>query len=324
MYALPTRHILLILSLAGWSSDCPGQPAPADSLRKDSLQIVVKKSPVPVAKAPDLVNTLILDFFTTLNAVHFTNSLEADQRSQVYFYYNFTVSNNARFRRFAFRTNIFNEYGYRYYFDSLPQKVEDQYYIRNTVQVPVWKGLSLQGSFHAKTQFWKTYSYREDANGVPQRYLYSDYFSPGYLLYSAGLSLNFMDNATINLGLVGGKTTRIKNQQIFEDRKSRKLYGLEKGERSKVAYGMNLLVNVPPQKIQKHLAWELSGQLFAPKEQLFRTKGYTLSANNAFHYIFLKYLRLSIRTQLEYNETVQSKTLLINHVSLGFYLSNKI
>jgi hypothetical protein len=156
------------------------------------------------------------------------------------------------------------------------------------------------------------------------RYLYSDYCSPGYALYSLGAGFNFLESAAVYLGLVGGKITRVRNQQIFDDRGVQKLYGVEKGERRRVEWGINLLVSIPPQLFSKHFGWECSGALFAPKANISRLRSYTVESSNVLHYMFLKHMRLSLRTQIQYDEAIQEGIFIANNLSLGFYLSNKL
>ena len=76
--------------------------------------------------------------------------------------------------------------------------------------------------------------------------------------------------------------------------------------------------------LTKKLGWECNAIIMADKEQLGRLKGYTLDVNNAFHYFFLKNLRVSLRTVIKYDEQVNKKIYVMNMVSLGFYLFNKL
>jgi hypothetical protein len=277
------------------------------------------------AFVPDLTNTFIYDFFTTANALYYENSQLEQEKNELNFYYNLTINNIFKAKYFTLRSYLFNEYGMRYFPDSIAIKGQDAFQIKNTLQIPVRKTLKVQVGITVKSQLWSTYDYRYiDSTQENQKYLYSSYFSPGYFIYSAGFTYNFLKNATLDIGLAGGKTTKIRNQRIFEDREVSRLYGLGRGEKKKVTYGVNLQLNVPPRKLNRNFGWECHAAIYADKEQLGRVKGYTADVMNVFHYIFLQNLRISLRTQILYDENVNEKVFMMNTISIGFYLSNNI
>ncbi len=290
------------------------------SNRNDSGAASIRKE----GRAPDLVNVTVLDFFTTVHAIQYENVMESNQVAQLNAYYNWSVNNLARTGKLSIRTFIFNEYGFRHYFDSLTVKTEDNLRIRNNLQLTPGKLFMIQCGIDQRTQLWKKWAHREDTLNGSRRYLYSDYGSPGYTMYSLGMGVNFAQGPAIYLGLVGGKITRIRNQKVFDERGASTLYGLKKGERRKVEWGMNLLVSVPPYRISKHFGWELSGTVFAPRTGIGRMRSYTAEGSNVLHYMFLRHMRLSWRTQVQYDEAIQTKIFVANHLSLGFYLSNKL
>ncbi len=279
---------------------------------------------LPPKREPDIVNVLVLDFFATIHAVKYENSMESSQIPQLNAYYNVSINNLAKTKHFSLRTFIYNEYGFRYYFDSLTVKTEDNFRVRNNIQVRLHKNLSVQGGFEIRTQLWKKWEHRTDTMQVSTRYLYTDYYSPGYSIYSLGAGITILENAAVYLGLVGGKITRIRNQQIFDDRGAKKLYGVDRGEVRKVEWGLNLLASVPPQLVSKHFGWEASASMFAPKAAIGRLKSYTAESTIVLHYMFLKHMRLSLRSQMQYDESIQSKVFISNWLSLGFYVSNKL
>ena len=299
---------------------------------RDSSVAAVADTVVRQAEMADLSgleplfeNVFIYDFFTTLNALHYEHARTSDQRNELNIYYNLTLNNQFRTKFVTLRSYFFNEYGTRHFFDSLTIKGPDNFQIRNVLEVKLIKNqIRLQLGATGKSQFWRTYNYRKDSLSQDERFLYSDYFSPGYITYSLGLSYRFLRNATLDLGLVGGKTTKIRNQEIFETRREKRLYGMNKGERKKDSHGLNITLNVPPRKLSKHIGWEFHGVLFADKEQLGRLAGYTYNMMNVWHYMFLKNLRLSLRTQLAYDEHIDHRVFMMNMFSIGFYLSNKI
>lgn len=276
------------------------------------------------AETPDLLNILMLDFYTTFNAVRFDNAPTPDLIPQLNVYYNFNLDNQIKTRYFLLRTLLFNEYGFCHYFDSVTVKTEDNLRFRNNIQFSVYKSLSIQAGVEMTTQCWRKWLPDPDSGKPGSRFLYSDYMSPGYLNYSAGISLNFLEGGVVYLGLVGGKVTRIRNQEIFQERREELLYGLSKGERQKLDLGASLNGTIPVQKLGKQFYWELNTSLFIPGKSFSYLQTYTGDATIVVHYLFFRFMRLSLRTQVRYDKLIQPGIFVSQHFSLGFYLSNKL
>src|SRR5690606_25070079 len=218
----------------------PAQPlAGQTDTSRTSVAREARKSP-PAGRPPDIVNTLVLDFFATVSIAKYENIMESSQIPQLNAYYNWSINNVLKIKRFNLRTFIYNEYGFRHYFDSLTIKTEDNFRLRNNLQIQLSLHISLQAGFDQRTQLWKKWDQRTDSTNHEVRFLYSDYSSPGYSMFSFGVGHNFPAGAAIYLGLAGGRITQMRNQRIFDERGMRKLYGLEKGERKKVEWGVNL------------------------------------------------------------------------------------
>jgi hypothetical protein len=264
------------------------------------------------------------DFYTTFIAQQTINAIDpTSDRSNIYFYYNATFNSRVNVKKIRWNFYLFNEYGKKKYFDSISVKTDDLYYFKNSLNYTFAKDkIAITTMMNVKSQFWKTFDYKEDTSGTWQRYTYASYFSPGYILYSAGMTYNFWESSTIELGLVSGKITKIKNQEIFEERDAEKLYGIEKGQKQKIQYGLNLQVNIVAKKFGKHFIWEHYSQLYIPNEHLGDVSFMTFEMNNAFHFMFMKYMRLSLRTKINYDQNIQERPQIINQFSVGFYLSN--
>jgi hypothetical protein len=76
--------------------------------------------------------------------------------------------------------------------------------------------------------------------------------------------------------------------------------------------------------VLKHFGWEASANIFAPKAAIGRLKSYTAESSVVLHYMFLKHMRLSLRSQMQYDESIQQQVFMANWLSLGFYVSNKL
>lgn len=163
---------------------------------------------------------------------------------------------------------------------------------------------------------------KQDSAGVVVPYLFSSYLSPGYHNFSAGLKYDVGKYCTIELGLVNGRKTRIKNQSIFESREANKLYGLNKGEVTKMEFGLNLVFTVPAHEILKNLYLENFSQFNVNKSDIKFLKYYKADINNALHFKLLKHFRLTLRTKFLYDINVNPKPEVINSFTIGFYLNN--
>lgn len=268
---------------------------------------------------------LYYDFYSTLSAFHYLNSNSATEVNNIYFYYTIDVKSNLCVRQLKWDFYLFNDYGLRHFIDSITQKTQDQLTWKNSLYYPLYKK-KLHVSLHAQTQtkLWNTYEYRSTNSAAMERYLYDAYMSPGIITYSGGLTYEGPGNSVLQLGLGSSKVTKIKRQEIFESRQETKISGLDKGQRKKSEWGLNLTATVPMQKFHRMLRWEFFGAAFAPARELKNTDCYTLDINQVLHVILLKYMRLSFRTKVSYNRDLYPKPRMQNQISLGFYLSNQL
>ncbi len=293
-------------------------------ITKDTLTLITTKQ--IESKPPNylLYYAYNYDFYTTFMLEKAENPIDPSaDKDNLFFYYNFTFNSRVNIKKFRWNFYFFNEYGRKKYFDSFSVKTDDLYYFKNSFNQPIIKNkIAINLMANVKSQFWTTYNYREDTNGLQQRYKYSSYFSPGYILYSSGITYNFWENSSAELGLLSGKITKIKHQYIFDERATDKLYGLKKGQKGKVQFGLNLQFNVITKKFGKHIIWEHFSQTYMPNEHFGDISNVTFEMNNALHYLFLKYLRVSVRTKVNYDQNIQEKPQIINQLSIGFYLSN--
>ena len=265
------------------------------------------------------------DYFTTLTATHYIHSSLTSEVNHIYYYYNIDIKNNIEFRKLKWDLYLFNDYGVRYFMDSLTLKTQDQFNLKNTLCLPLWQNiLSLSLSANTQTQLFNTHQYRYDSLGQLQRYLYDGYMSPGVIIYSGGITYQDKRNILLSLGLGSSKVTKIKNQKIFETRNEETISGLSKGKIKESIFGITLTATVPMQHLNQKIHWEFYGNAFAPMLHLKQLKEYTLEINNVIHLLVFRRGRLSLRTKLAYNKTVQPWMSVQNQLSLGFYLNNHI
>jgi hypothetical protein len=265
------------------------------------------------------------DFYTTLNGNRSINSQDENTKNNLYVYYNFTFQNRIKIKKIKITSYFFNEFGIRRFKDSIVSVAEDIYNFKNSISVPFKKShFDFNLTVSTKSQFWNHYTYTLDSNKHYQKNIYTSYLSPGYIIYSGGIRYNFWNYSSIEIGLASGKTTKIKNQDIFTERKAEKLYGINKGTFKKTNIGFHILVNISAKKLFKNFYIEQFSQIFIDKDSIKKIKSYNVDVNNAFHYVFLKFIRLSVRTKFLYDQTVFIKPTIIQQISIGFYLNNKL
>lgn len=269
------------------------------------------------------LNVFQYDFYTTIDWVEMTNEPNGTEPSNLTLYYNVNLNNRLTVKNFSYTFYFYNEYSYKSYKDSLALKAKDGFNLKNSFQWKIAKSMfNISASANIRSQFWKSYIYEVDSAGALEKQLYSDYLSPGYKLFSLGFVYRNKHHMTLELGLVGGKSTVVRNQNIFEARHKDELYGLEKGQKRKNEWGINLVFNAPIIPIHKNIFWENNTIVYCNNRELNSLKQYSLNLNNAFHFVIRKKLRLSLRNQINYDIKIQEKVFISNQLTLGFYLSN--
>jgi hypothetical protein len=268
---------------------------------------------------------LYYDFFTTLTAIHTINNSYNSEPDNLYGYYNLDVKSNLEFRKVKWDLYLFNDYGMRYFFDSITIKTQDQLTIKNQFYYPIFKSkVYLSISANTQTQLFNSHRYRSDTNGFSERFLYDGFMSPGVIVYSGGLTYEAGGNAILHLGLGSSKVTKVRNQKIFDTRNEAEISGVSKGERKKSEWGLSLSSTVPLQHLSKQLHWEFYEHIFVPLQGMNEIRNYNMELNNVIHLLLLKYVRLSLRTKVSYNYVQFAKPVIQNQLSLGFYLSNHL
>jgi hypothetical protein len=279
---------------------------------------------IPSGPLKQITALTTIDFFTTFTGVAYTNGLTANEKNNLHFYYNLTINNKIKTGKFCLTTYYFTEFGVRSYDDSITSITEDQYYFKNSVSYQFGKSkFALNIGTNSKSQYYRHYEHKQDSTWNQVKYIYTSYLSPGYHNFSGGLRFDANEYLSLELGLVNGKTTRIKNQKIFDSRQTEKLYGLQKGTGKKTEYGLNLVLTLTPHEVLKNLYFENFSQFNISKSGFHQLKNAKADVNNAFHYIFLKHFRLTLRTLCQYDLAISPKVKVVNNLSIGFYLNNR-
>ncbi len=302
-------HLYLMLALSLFNFEANGQDSTNHFSSREKKEIIS--------------SSIDIDFFTTFAGITVKNGETSNDRNSLYLYYNLSANNKLKAGKVVMTNYYCSEFGIKTFFDSISLISDDQYTFRNTISYNIKKSkFAFNFSISSKSQYFNHYNYREDSAGKTIKYLFTSYLSPGYSNYTGGIKFEFDNNCSIELGLVNGRNTKIKNQELFESRQSAKLYGLSKGNTKKMEFGFNLIVSIPTHQIFKNFYIENFSQLNIEKDKLSELKKYKVDINNAFHYKLLKHFRLTLRTKYLYDINVSDKPKIINNFTLGFYLNN--
>lgn len=87
-----------------------------------------------------------------------------------------------------------------------------------------------------KTQFSKGYLYGKDANGAEIRTEYTDFLSPGYLMFGPGALWKKNDNLKVNLSPLTSKLTFVDSDMTLPDEA---YFGVEEGKSMRYELGFN-------------------------------------------------------------------------------------
>jgi hypothetical protein len=265
-----------------------------------------------------------LDFYTTFTSLH-TRGDENAEPNNMHAYYNITINNQIKYKKFKWDTYLFNDLGGRYYFDSTIIKAQDQLNFKNAIFFKLFQNkIHFSITVNSKSQLWPGYTYKQNSNGTIERLLANSYLSPGQKFYSGGLTYDFGEGATVSIGLGSGKILKFINQKIYDIQKKKILGGVEKGERKKIDFGINIISTVPLVNFKEKYYWEFYSNIFMPTKDMDKLVNYTFEVNNALHAKLFKYVRVSWRTKLNIDKNLSEKPILINQISLGFYLTNII
>ncbi|HNB80498.1 MAG TPA: hypothetical protein PLP14_00255 [Chitinophagaceae bacterium] len=292
-----------------------------DTLSAEQILLAKHKAEEQQQSWRTMSNYFRLDFFSTLNARYNTpGEMAQSELNQAGWYYQFRCINQFRTTYFSVHINVFNELGYRYYFDSLLQKNEDQFQFRTDLLGMGYKNLQLSISYQLKTQLWNAWQYTTSN----QRSLYTAFLSPGYSSYTAGIQWRLAGRAQIEWGLISLERTAIRRKKIFETRNEEILYGVQAANKSFTSWGMSIACAFPPLKLNRFFYWENNSRLFFQSKGVGFSEKFSMDIQNGVHFLFLRYLRLGLSTGIRYNDKQGKEVQMRNTILFGFYLSNKM
>lgn len=267
-------------------------------------------------------NNFRLDFFLTLHGSLAINQPDQSGWKNLFqSYYNLTIQDRFQLGITEIRFNLFHEWGYLWK-DKQGQHKEDllQYSLDLLIgNSGRWKW---SGNFQSKSQLFNHYQIKD--NSDPKRYLESSYFTPGYLSMGAGMSYLWKQGGKVELALLGGQVTKMKNLKVYEERESNELLGIKQGQKMKLNLGIGLQFQQPIRKLSKQIYWENQSRVSLRSFKNPIRNSTVFDIQNAFYFLTFKYLRIGLRSVVQYNPDLSEKIMTSQLILFGFYLSNKL
>ncbi len=266
----------------------------------------------------------LADFFSSLSITHIANALAANEKGSIYFYYNVTLSGDLQYKKIMLSSYYNTDFGINSFIDSIAIIQTDQFNFKNSLTYKFNNskfGLNL--TLLSRSQYFQHYNYSVDSTGKTVSSPASSYKSPGYSMFSGGLRYS-SKTFSVEFGLVNGMKTIMRDQHYFDLLKTDNLYGVEKGKKQKFDFGFSLIVAAPLHRIYKNIYYENFSQARVVMDDLSYLHKYCFDMNQAFHFIFFKYFRLSVRSKVVYDYHINLKVNTVNSLTLGFYFHNSL
>lgn len=267
-------------------------------------------------------NNFRLDFFLTLHGSLALN--HADQsgwKNLFQSYYNLTLNDRFQLGLAEIRLNLFHEWGYIWK-EQKGQHKEDLFQYNIDLLVGPSSKWKWSANFQSKTQLFNHYQFKD--NLTDKRYLESAYFTPGYLTFGAGMSYLWSQGGKVELALIGGQLTKMRNQKVYNERQTNEIAGIQQGEKSKFKLGIGLQFQQPIRKLTKQIFWENQSRFSVRNFKTSIRSSCVFDMQNAFYFLTLKYLRIGLRSVVQYNPDLSEKLMTSQLILFGFYLSNKL
>lgn len=109
------------------------------------------------------------------------------------------------------------------------RKSQDRIYLDSKVGRSLSEQWNAYFSLNFLSQFGPGYRYEDDAQGIEQALLVSNFMSPGFLTASLGFEYDPSDRFTLRLSPLSSRLTFVTDTSVFQNVPAR--YGLEVGER---------------------------------------------------------------------------------------------
>jgi hypothetical protein len=252
----------------------------------------------------------------TLSGLFFVNRAGAGNSNNIAILQDLAYEFRAGWKKHLWLTTRLDHHlGACYFFDSIAQIHLDDNTLSSRIEWKIVKGHSLFIASGINTRLFRGYDYHPNEHGCLIRIINASFLTPMIVAFSAGIRLEWPFAAYLNFGLSAGKFTWIRDKTIFEAQQVDLFYGVGKGKRYLLEYGLNMECRVD-REFSKWLHWEFLLMVF---------KNINLPADvnlkNRLEFRILKYVRVNLQTRVIYESQVSRKVQFENLVSVGFRFS---
>jgi len=154
------------------------------------------------------------------------------------------------------------------------------------------------------------YDYSVDSGRIVKT-MNSSFCTPLLWTFSGGLSVTWKNFGSLNLGMTSAKFTYIRDKSIFERQDVTTFYGVPQGKDHKIEFGLSMEF-LADKDFLKRLHWNCDLLLFKNYAEAI-----DLTLKNNFGIKISKILKVTIQTQVYYEQLVSKCVQLQNLITFG-------
>jgi len=214
-------------------------------------------------------------------------------------------------KKFQITNDLVQNLGLLYYFDSISKFQTDENILTTRITCNVGHGVRIMASSILTTRIFNAWDATAGTGGSLGRTITSSFLTPLIGNFSGGLGFDLGKTGTLDAGVSSVKLTWLLDRGIFEKTGLDSFYGVKKGRRKLIEYGlsMHLLID---RTIGKKLQWNCDLLLFKADNSTV-----DMTMKNLFTYKINRFLKTSLQTRLFYDEDVSKQLRMENLLSFG-------
>lgn len=210
-------------------------------------------------------------------------------------------------------TNHFiHRLGIQYMFDSITTIQQDENIFRTRIELTLPRDLGLAFDSELSTRLFNGYDYAKGSGGQTTRILNSSFLTPLIWNLSLGVSWKIPETGSVMAGISGAKLTFLRDTSVFSIQQTSDFQGVSRGHRSLFEYGFSCRILIE-RTFWKMLRWNCNLHLFKAFD-----KPADLNLKNQFELRPVKFLVISLQTNLLYEQDISRKLQVGNILSAGF------
>lgn len=253
-----------------------------------------------------------LDYTVALSGFSVLNGTSDKTACQLSFLQSLKYRIRFSSKRFQFSNDLVHTLGLLYYIDSTGKFQPDENTLTSRLSYDAARFLQFTASSVLASRIFNLREKAVDSDGSEIKRTTSSFLTPLVCNFAGGIGFNFERRLIIDIGLASAKLTYILDPGIFDRTGKDRCFGVARGKRSCLEYGLSLHVVVDRQ-FGKRIQWNCDLLLFRAD-----ASAVDLSLKNLFAYRIGRFLKTSLQTRLFYDEDVNLKLRMENLLSVGF------